>query len=64
MKCFRKATVYVEGKGLKKRSVVFDSKIKKIVKGNGVSKYAEEIGLPNALPRLSRRPMDSSLYIP
>ena len=46
MKTFQKATVYVEGKGLKKRSILFDSKIKKIVKGNGVSKYAEKIELP------------------
>lgn len=47
MKCFKKVTVYVEGKGLmKKRSVLFDAKIKKIVRGVGVSKYAEQIELP------------------
>lgn len=46
MKTFQKVTVYVEGKGLKKRSILFDSKIKKIVKGSGVSKYAEKIDLP------------------
>lgn len=44
MKCFKNATVYVEGKGLKKTTVCFDEKITKIspFAGNG----AEEIKLP------------------
>ena len=46
MKCFRKAKVYVEGKGIKKCSVIFDEKIVKIVKGVGVSKYTDVIELP------------------
>ena len=46
MKCFRNVAVYVEGKGVKKRSVLFDEKIVKIIRGNGVSKYAEHISLP------------------
>ncbi len=46
MKCFRNVSVYVEGKGVKKRSVLFDEKIVKIIRGNGVSKYAEHISLP------------------
>ena len=43
MKCFRNVTVYVGGKGLKKCSVGFGEKIEKIGK---VSRYAEEIKLP------------------
>ncbi len=44
MKCFKNATVYVEGKGLKKCTLCFDEKIQKISKF-GV-KNAEEITLP------------------
>lgn len=43
MKCFRNVAVYVGGKGVKKCSVGFGEKIEKIGK---VSKYAEEISLP------------------
>ena len=32
MKCFKNAIVYVEGKGLVKRNVVFDERIQKISK--------------------------------
>ena len=39
MKCFNNALVYVEGKGLIKRSIEFDQKIKKICKKS----KAEEI---------------------
>lgn len=46
MKCFKNVTVYVEGKGLKKRSVIFDDKIRKIEKYSKVSKYTESIDLP------------------
>ena len=46
MKAFQKVLVYVEGKGLKRCSVLFDDKIRKIVKGRGVSKYAEKYELP------------------
>ncbi len=42
MKCFKNATVYVEGKGLVTRSVEFDEKICKIAKKS----KAEEIELP------------------
>ncbi len=45
MKCFKNAFVYMEGKGLVKRNVVFDERIQKISKfgcGN-----AEEIALPD-----------------
>ncbi len=44
MKCFKNATVYVEGKGLKKCSVSFEEKIWKIDKKT--LKDAEEITLP------------------
>ncbi len=44
MKCFKNATVYVEGKGLKKCSVSFEEKICKIDKK--AIKNAEEITLP------------------
>ncbi len=42
MKCFKNATVYVEGKGLVKCAVEFDEKITKIAKKS----KAEEIALP------------------
>ena len=42
MKCFKNATVYVEGKGLVKCTVEFDEKIQKISKKS----KAEEIALP------------------
>ena len=42
MKCFKNATVYVEGKGLVKCAVEFDEKIQKISKKS----KAEEIALP------------------
>lgn len=42
MKCFNNALVYVEGKGLVKRSIEFDQKIQKICKKS----KAEEIALP------------------
>ncbi len=42
MKCFKNATVYVEGKGLVKCTVEFDEKIRKITKKS----KAEEIALP------------------
>lgn len=42
MKCFKNATVYVEGKGLVKCTVEFDEKIQKITKKS----KAEEIVLP------------------
>ena len=42
MKCFKNATVYVEGKGLVKCAVEFDEKITKITKKS----KAEEIVLP------------------
>ncbi len=44
MKCFKNTTVYVEGQGLKKCSVSFDSTILKIARGP--LKGAEEIQLP------------------
>ena len=44
MKCFKNATVYVEGKGLKKTTVCFDEKIQKISRCAG--KNAEVIELP------------------
>ncbi len=44
MKCFRNATVYVEGKGLKKCTVSFESTIRKIAKKE--MKGAEVIALP------------------
>ena len=45
MKCFKNATVYVEGKGLKKTSVSFDEKIKKI--SRSAVKGSEIIELPD-----------------
>ena len=45
MKCFKNATVYVGGEGVKKCTVCFDEKIEKISR-RGV-KGAEEIALPN-----------------
>ena len=44
MKCFKNATVYVEGKGLKKTTVCFEEKIEKISCFAG--KNAEVIELP------------------
>ena len=44
MKCFKNATVYVAGKGLKKTSVCFDEKIEKISRCG--KKNAEIIQLP------------------
>ena len=44
MKCFKNATVYVEGKGLKKCSVSFDETIEKI--SRSAVKNAEVIELP------------------
>ncbi len=44
MKCFKNATVYVEGEGLKKCSVCFEEKIWKIARK--ADKTAEEIALP------------------
>ncbi len=44
MKCFKNATVYVEGKGLKKCTLVFDEKIEKI--SCCACTKAEEIFLP------------------
>ncbi len=44
MKCFKNATVYVEGEGLKKCTVSFDASIVKIARGP--LKGAEEIQLP------------------
>lgn len=43
MKCFKNATVYVDGKGLQQCSVCFDRKIEKI---GGADKKAEVIALP------------------
>ncbi len=45
MKCFKNATVYVDGKGLVNRTVYFDNKIQKISRC-GLTK-AEEITLPD-----------------
>lgn len=45
MKCFKNATVYVDGKGLQKRTVCFEEKIEKITKFG--AKNAEEIVLPD-----------------
>ena len=45
MKCFKNATVYVDGKGLVNRTVYFDDKIQKISRC-GLTK-AEEITLPD-----------------
>ena len=44
MKCFKNATVYVDGVGLKKCTLVFDAKIEKICDCTDVN--AEEIQLP------------------
>ena len=44
MKCFKNATVYVEGEGLKKTTVCFDEKIQKI--SRCADKSAEVIELP------------------
>ncbi len=44
MKCFKNATVYVEGEGLKKTTVCFDEKIEKI--SRCAIAGAEEIALP------------------
>lgn len=44
MKCFKNATVYVAGEGLKKTTVCFDEKIQKI--SRCADKTAEEIKLP------------------
>ena len=44
MKCFKNATVYVAGEGLKKTTVCFDEKIEKISRCGG--KGAEVIALP------------------
>ena len=44
MKCFKNATVYVEGEGLKKTTVCFDEKIEKI--SRCAIQGAEEIKLP------------------
>ncbi|MBO5411529.1 MAG: N-acetylglucosamine-6-phosphate deacetylase [Clostridia bacterium] len=44
MKCFKNATVYVEGEGLKKTTVCFDEKIQKI--SRCADKRAEVIELP------------------
>ena len=44
MKCFKNATVYVEGEGLKKTTVCFDEKIQKI--SRCADKTAEVIELP------------------
>lgn len=44
MKCFKNATVYVEGEGLKKTTVCFDEKIEKI--SRCAVKDSEEIVLP------------------
>lgn len=46
MKCFKNATVYVDGKGLKKCSVIFSDTIAKIEKFGFAGKYADEIELP------------------
>ncbi len=46
MKCFKNVTVYVDGKGLKKRTVCFDEKIEKISRCGLAGKNAEEIVLP------------------
>ena len=45
MKCFKNVAVYVEGKGIKKTSVSFDEKIKKI--SRSTIKGAEVIDLPD-----------------
>ena len=45
MKCFKNATVYVEGEGLKKCSVCFEEKIEKI--SRCTDKSAEVISLPD-----------------
>ena len=45
MKCFKNATVYVEGEGLKKTTVCFDEKIEKI--SRCADKSAEVIALPD-----------------
>ena len=44
MKCFKNATVYVDGEGLKKTTVCFDEKIEKI--SRCAIAGAEEIKLP------------------
>ncbi len=44
MKCFKKATVYVEGKGLKKCTLSFEETIRSITRG--AKKGAEVIALP------------------
>ena len=44
MKCFKNATVYVDGEGLKKTTVCFDEKIQKI--SRCADKSAEVIELP------------------
>ncbi|MBR2441886.1 MAG: N-acetylglucosamine-6-phosphate deacetylase [Clostridia bacterium] len=44
MKCFENATVYLDGKGLKKCTLYFGDKIEKIAKGK--AKKAEVISLP------------------
>lgn len=46
MKCFKNATVYVDGKGLKKCTVCFGEKIEKISRFACAGKNAEEIKLP------------------
>ena len=46
MKCFKNATVYVDGKGLKKCTVCFGEKIEKISRFACAGKNAEEIVLP------------------
>ena len=46
MKCFKNATVYVDGKGIQKRTVCFDEKIEKISRCALAGKNAEEIVLP------------------
>ena len=45
MKCFKNVNVYVQDKGVQKRSVFFDAKIQKI--SRGASKKTELISLPD-----------------
>ena len=46
MKFFKNATVYVDGKGLQKRTICFDEKIQKISRFAFAGKNADEIKLP------------------
>ena len=61
MKCFKNATVYVEGEGLKKTTVCFDEKIQKI--SRCADKTAEVIELPENAVAYDLYVYENNLYV-